>query len=207
MRVAVAVLLVASSVPILAQTTGFTLAEYNAPQFTAPENAPSTAVIVGKDEPGQRLVVTGRTLEGTKPIAGVSLFIFHTDAEGLYAPNVSIQYAEFHPRLHVALRTDSEGRYRYETIRPGSYGTPPGPSHVHYVVKAQGYQPRLLALQFDDDPIILSLRKAGKGLVDPNDDAFKNGPCKSRPDCVLTQPVTRDAQGVAHVTRDIQMVR
>ena len=57
MRGAVAVLLVASSVLVLAQTTGFTLAEYNAPQFTAPEDAPSSAVIAGKEEPGGRLVL------------------------------------------------------------------------------------------------------------------------------------------------------
>jgi hypothetical protein len=31
--------------------------------------------------------------------------------------------------------------------------------------------------------------------------------CKSRPDCVLTQPVERDAQGISHVIRDIQMVK
>lgn len=205
MRVAVAVLLVISCVSLLAQTTGFTLAEYNAPQFTAPDNAPSRGVIAGTDEPGQRLVVTGRTLNGTNPVAGVSLFVFHTDVEGLYAPNVSVQYGELHPRLHVALRTDADGRYQFDTIRPGSYGSPPGPSHVHFVVKAGGYQPLLIALQFDDDPVVQQLRKAGKPLLDP--DAFGNGPCKSRPDCVLTQPVKRDGQGVAHVTRDIQMVR
>lgn len=205
MRVAGAVLLVVSGVSLVAQTTGFTLREYNAPQFTAPANAPSRGVIAGTDEPGPRLVVTGRTLEGTRPVAGVSLFVFHTDVEGLYAPNVSTQYGELHPRLHVALRTDADGRYQFDTIRPGSYGSPAGPSHVHFVVQARGYQPLLIALQFDDDPVVQQLRKAGKPLLDP--DAFRNGPCKSRPDCVLTRPVTRDGQGVAHVTRDIQMVK
>jgi hypothetical protein len=63
----------------------------------------------------------------------------------------------------------------------------------------------LLALSFEDDPIVIAMRKAGKPLLDP--DAFKNGACKSRPDCVLTQPVTRDQQGISHVVRDIQMVK
>jgi hypothetical protein len=76
---------------------------------------------------------------------------------------------------------------------------------VHYVVKATGYKPLLLALQFEDDPIVVMMREVGKPLLDS--DAFKNGPCKSRPDCVLTQPVKRDAQGVSHVIRDIQMVK
>jgi protocatechuate 3,4-dioxygenase beta subunit len=193
-------------VPVLAQVTGFTLAEYNAPQYAAPDDAPSSVVIAGKDEPGDRLVVTGRTLDGERPVAGVSLYVFHTDAKGLYAGGFfNGPRAEFNPRLHGSLRTDAQGRYQYETIRPGSYGNPLGASHVHYVVKAPGYQPLLLALQFEDDPIVVRARQAGTTLL--NSDAFKNGPCKSRPDCVLTQPVTRDAQGVSHVTRDIQMVK
>jgi protocatechuate 3,4-dioxygenase beta subunit len=199
-------LCVAMYLPISAQTTGFIVAEYLAPQYTASDDAPSSIVIAGKDEPGERLVVTGRTLDGRKPVAGVSLYVFHTDAEGRYAIDISDpRAAEFNPRLHGSLRTDAEGRYRYETIRPGSYGAPLGAAHVHYVVKAPGYQPLLLALQFQDDPIVVKLRKAGRPLLDPF--AFKNGPCKLRRDCVLTQPVQRDAQGVSHVTRDIQMVK
>ena len=38
-------------------------------------------------------------------------------------------------------------------------------------------------------------------------ESFKLGPCKSRPDCVLTRPVVRDAQGTSRVIRDIQLVR
>jgi protocatechuate 3,4-dioxygenase beta subunit len=190
---------------VLAQTTGFIVAEYLAPQYTAPDDAPSSVVVAGKDEPGERLVVTGRTLDGTKPIAGVSLYVFHTDAKGRYATDTDNPTAgELNPRLHGSVRTDAEGRYQYETIRPGSYND--GASHVHYVVKAPGYQPLLLALQFEDDPFVVTRRKTGRPLMD-NQDAFKNGPCKGRPDCVLTQPVKRDAQGVSHVIRDIQMVK
>src|SRR6185436_16888207 len=101
--------------PILAQTTGFTLAEYLAPQYTAPDDAPSKVVIAGRDEPGERLIVTGRTLDGDKPVAGVSLYVFHTDAKGLYAPGTDNRTAELNPRLHGALLTDAAGRYQYET--------------------------------------------------------------------------------------------
>jgi len=200
---------VASCVAVLAQTTGFTLNEYLAPQYVAPANAASRVVIAGKDEPGERLIVTGRTLDGTKPVPGVSLYVFHTDLQGRYAPGLDQRAGEFNPRLHGALRTDAQGQYEYETTRPGSYDN--GPAHVHYVVGARGYQPLLLALQFQDDPIVVRLVKAGTPLINgtpfTNVNAFKNGPCKARPDCVLTQPVKRDAQGVLHVVRDIQMVK
>ena len=107
------------------------------------------------------------------------------------------------PRLHGILRTDKDGRYRFETSRPGSYDNQP--EHVHYVVKANGYEPLLLVLQFADDALI---RKAPQ-LAQPMADswAFENGPCKARVDCVVTRPVVRDDKGVSHVTRDIQMVK
>ena len=191
-------------VPAVAQTTRFIVAEYLAPQFTAPAEAPSVILIAGKDEPGTRMIVTGRTLIGDKPVAGVSIYVFHTDTKGNYSNTTfDNKVAELNPRLHGALRTDAEGRYRYETTRPGSYEN--GPAHVHYVVKADGYEPMLVALQFQDDPIVVGRLKFGIPLFEPL--AFRNGPCQSRPDCVLTQPVTRDPQGVSYVTRDIQMVK
>lgn len=179
------------------------VAEYLASQFTAAIDAPSKVTVASTDEPGERLVVTGRTLDEGKAVPGVSIYVFHTDSRGRYALDMTDPNAgELNPRLHAALRTDSRGMYEYDTIRPGSYDN--GPAHVHYVVKAAGYKSMLLSLQFDDDPIVVGRRKFGIPLLDP--ESFKSGPCKSRPDCVLTRPVTRDPQGISRVTRDIQMV-
>lgn len=199
-----AVSVIAFGVSILAQAPDLIVPEYLAAQYTAVVNAPSMVTVAGQDEPGERLIVTGRTLDGRTPVAGVSLYVFHTDIHGRYAIDIAdLNAAELNPRLHGSLRTDSKGRYQYETIRPGSYDN--GPAHVHYVVKAPGYKPLLLSLQFEDDPVVVGRRKFGIPLLDP--ESFKNGPCKSRPDCVVTRPVTRDARGVWRVTRDIQMVR
>src|SRR5258706_7619265 len=135
-------LLVVMYLPSLAQTTGFTLVQYNAPQYTASEDAPSSVVIAGKDEPGERLVVTGQTLDGKKPVGGVSLYVFHTDAKGRYSTETDDnRVGEYNPRLHGSLRTDARGRYQYETIRPGGHGIPLGAAHGHYVVSAPGYEP------------------------------------------------------------------
>lgn len=90
-------------------------------------------------------------------MAGVSVYVFHTDAEGRYAKDISGNEAELNPRLHGALRTDAQGRYGYETIRPGSYDN--NPAHVHYVVVAPRYKPRLLDLWFEDDPILVARRE------------------------------------------------
>lgn len=196
--------MIAFGVSMSAQAPELIVPEYLAAKYTAAADAPSMVTVAARDEPGERLIVTGRTLDGRKPVAGVSLYVFHTDSHGRYATDITdLSAAELNPRLHGSLRTDSKGRYQFETIRPGSYDN--GPAHVHYVVKAPGYKPLLLSLQFEDDPVVVGRRKFGIPLLDP--DSFKNGPCKSRPDCVLTRPVKRDARGVLRVTRDIQMVQ
>ena len=204
----VALLLIAATiafgVSMPAQAPELIVPEYLAAQYTAAVDAPSIVTVAGQDEPGERLIVTGRTLDGRTPVTGVSIYVFHTDIRGRYATDITDPNAgELNPRLHGSLRTDSMGRYQYETIRPGSYDN--GPAHAHYVVKAPRYKHLLLSLQFADDPIVVGRRKFGIPLLDL--DSFKNGPCQSRPDCVLTRPVTRDAHGVWRVTRDIQMVR
>ncbi|MGE3577956.1 MAG: hypothetical protein AB7I25_05790 [Vicinamibacterales bacterium] len=157
MRVAPVLVVVLLSVSPLGQARD-PVTPYLAPRYTASPDAPSTMIIAGPDEPGERLVVTGRTLAGTTPVAGVSIYAFQTDASGRYAPGLpNGGQAELNPRLHGALRTDAQGRYRYETIRPGFYN---GPRHVHHVVIAPGFVPRLVDLRFQDDPMLAARRQA-----------------------------------------------
>ena len=165
-------------------------------------DAPSSIVVAGPDEPGERLVVTGRVVDGAKPVVGASIYVFHTDAKGFYAPgNSDAGTAELHPRLHGALRADAEGRYRYETIRPGRYQGIA--AHVHHVVVAAGYKTRLFDLQFQDDPILVARRKAGEPELPQS---IRNSPCfKAQPDIIAIRPVKRDAAGIWHVVRDVDM--
>ncbi len=169
-------------------------AVYLSEKYIALPTAPSAAVIAGPDEPGERLVVTGRVLDGTTPVPGVSIYAFHADQKGLYEPRGMNQGVD--PRLYGAMRSDERGRYRYETIRPGYYGGSDNPAHVHYVVHAPGYKPRLVDLRFEDDPVIAARRKRGVG----DDDGFEPGK-------MVVRPVERDAKGVWHVTRDLDMIR
>lgn len=158
--------------------------------------------MAGPDEPGERLVVTGRVIDGTKLIAGASVYVFHTDAKGFYAPDRSGPDAELDPRLHGALRTDVEGRYRYETIRPGSYGG--NAAHVHYVVTARGYKPRIFDLWFQDDPILVARRQAGEPEIQQS---MRNSSFyQAAPDLIAIRPVRRDAAGIWNAVRDLDMI-
>jgi predicted esterase len=169
-------------------------AVYLAPQYEAAANAPSRVVVAGADEPGERLVVSGRALDGTKPVTGVSIYVFQTDVEGRYATDLPSGQGELDPRLHGAMRSDADGRYEFETIRPGHYDG--NAAHVHYLVRAAGYKPMLLDLWFEDDPELAARRSAGRPEI----------PLNFPHDVVAIRPVTRDADGVWRTTRDIQMV-
>ena len=168
---------------------------YLAPQFEAPADAPSRVVVAGADEPGERLVVSGRALDRGQPVAGVSIYVFQTDVEGRYSKVLTGNDAELDPRLRGIMRSDADGRYEYETIRPGHYDG--NPAHVHYLVRAPGYYPMLLDLWFDDDPELLARRQAGRPEI----------PLSFPKNTVAIRPVTRDPAGVWHTTRDIEMVR
>ena len=167
--------------------------EYVAEKYVAPRNARFSIVVAGPGEPGDRFVVTGRVLDGNKPLAGISIYVFHTDAKGLYARD-GVNNDE-NARLHGAMRSDAEGRYRFETIRPKGYDNEP--AHVHYVVIAPGYKPRMFDLWLADDPILMQRRKDGLPEL-----WFESAPGR-----IAVRPVTRDASGTWRATRDLEMLR
>jgi protocatechuate 3,4-dioxygenase beta subunit len=185
-----------------AQVPSLIPAVYLEPKYAAAPNAPSSIVVAAPEEPGERLVVTGRVMNGTKLIAGASVYVFHTDAKGRYATDRSGPDAELDPRLHGAMRTDAQGQYRYETIRPVGYNN--GAAHVHYVVVAAGYKPRLFDLWFQDDPILVARRQAEEPEIPLS---LRRTPhYKAAPDGIVIRPVTRDAAGVWHAVRDLDMI-
>jgi len=110
-----------------------------------------SVVVAGVEEPGERLVVEGRVLaaDGESPIAGVTVFVFQTDAEGYYSPG---GMDEGDARLCGMMLTDAAGRYRFETIVPAHYATGAGPpAHIHYRVWGAGVSRQSFTLNFEGD--------------------------------------------------------
>jgi protocatechuate 3,4-dioxygenase beta subunit len=83
---------------------------------------------------------------------------FHTDVKGYYSPG---GMDERNARLCGVLRTDEEGRYRIETIKPAHYATGGPPAHIHFEVTAPGESRRRHTLNFEGDPE-LGGRRAGE---------------------------------------------
>ena len=119
----------------------------------AEKNAPSRITIANKEEPGERLTVAGRVFatDGVTPLAGASVYVYHTDVKGYYSPGANDNR---NPRLRGYMRTDAQGRYEFGTIKPGSYPNSRVPAHIHYVVTAPGFSERIFEIVFEGDPFI-----------------------------------------------------
>lgn len=115
------------------------------------EGAPHRTVLATEDERGERLVIEGTVYEPdcTTPVGEALLDVWQADADGEYHGGSDDQY-----RLRGQMRTDSDGRYRFETIRPGNYplGATMRPAHIHFTVTKPGFEPLTTQLYFAGDP-------------------------------------------------------
>ena len=118
-----------ASVAVLAQDVEYQRAVERAQQ-SRPAQLSSTARIAPASEPGDPLVVRGQVLNvNGSPAANAIVFAYHTDRAGLYDKRENGPHSW---RLRGWVRTDTEGRFTFETIRPGSYPNSNNPPHVHF---------------------------------------------------------------------------
>jgi protocatechuate 3,4-dioxygenase beta subunit len=128
----------------------------------------------GGGEPlGERIVVHGRVLDGEgRPVRDALVEVWQANAAGRYAHAVDRHPAPLDPHFHGAGRclTDSEGRYRFVTVKPGAY--PWGnhenawrPAHIHFSLFGRTFVDRLVTQMyfpgdplFEYDPIFNSVR-------------------------------------------------
>jgi protocatechuate 3,4-dioxygenase beta subunit len=99
-------------------------------QQQRPASIGTTARIAPASEPGDPLVVRGRLLRiDGSPATDAIVFAYQTDKGGLYDKRENGPHSW---RLRGWVRTDSDGRFTFETIRPGSYPNSNNPPHVHF---------------------------------------------------------------------------
>lgn len=121
----------------------------------APANLPWHADIAGPEEPGERLVISGRVFapDGETPVAGIIVYAYHTDATGHYTKNGTMRP----PRLQGWAKTDTAGRFEFSTIRPAAYPGRSIPAHVHFILRGAGYPRQWVdELRFEGDPFVTS---------------------------------------------------
>ncbi|MGA8144942.1 MAG: protocatechuate 3,4-dioxygenase subunit beta [Candidatus Acidiferrales bacterium] len=112
---------------------------------------------------GERIVVSGRVLdENGRPVRDTLLEIWQANAAGRYLHKRDQHDAPLDPNFtgcgHTI--TDSEGRYRFISIRPGEY--PWGnhynawrPAHIHFSLFGPAFATRLVTqMYFPGDPLL-----------------------------------------------------
>lgn len=146
-----------------------------------PASPGTTARIAPTGEPGEPLSLSGVVRDSAgKPQADVVVYAYHTDSHGVYPRDAALDGAAArHGRLRGWSRTDAQGRYTFETIRPAGYPGTTTPQHVHLHVIEPGRCTYYIGdVLFTDDPRLTPAlrereRKApgGDGVVTPGGDA------------------------------------
>ncbi|QOZ38249.1 intradiol ring-cleavage dioxygenase [Bradyrhizobium sp. CCBAU 53421] len=121
---------------------------------------------------GEVMFVQSRVTDlAGKPLAGAEIDVWHADDDGFY-DSQKADYAAHGPSLRARFVTDADGRFSFRTILPCSYPIPIDgpvgdlitatkrhpmrPAHVHFLVKAEGYEPLITHVFLDGDEYLRS---------------------------------------------------
>ena len=111
---------------------------------------------------GERIIVSGRVLEEDgRPVRNTLIEIWQANAAGRYFHKKDDHTAPLDPNFTGAGRalTDSNGRYRFVTIKPGAYpweNHPNAwrPAHIHFSLFGHAFATRLVTqMYFPGDPL------------------------------------------------------
>jgi protocatechuate 3,4-dioxygenase, beta subunit len=111
---------------------------------------------------GQRIQVSGRVRDSDgRPVPNALVEVWQANAAGRYRHSGDVWEAALDPNFTGAGRclTDSEGRYRFVTVRPGAYpwNNHPNawrPAHIHFSLFGRSFTQRLVTqMYFPDDPL------------------------------------------------------
>lgn len=140
------------------------------PQQLTPETR-----IAPASEPGEPMEVSGVIYQpdGKTPAPGVILYLYHTDANGIYSPAPNTTGgARRHGHLRGWIKTNADGAYKFLTIRPASYPNANIPSHIHPTVKEPNKNEYWIdEYVFDNDPLLVERERTrrqnrgGSGIV------------------------------------------
>lgn len=117
---------------------------------------------------GEVLLARGRVIDPKgNPVAGARIDIWQTAPNGLYSSQDPDQDTY---SFHGIQTTDADGRYGFTTVKPVSYEVPTDgpvgdilnamgrhawrPSHLHYIITADGFRPLVTEIFPDDDPYL-----------------------------------------------------
>lgn len=150
-------------------------------------NGDNDLTIHGKSAPlGEKMILTGRLLDADgRPIRRSLVEIWQANASGRYAHPGDQHEAPLDPNFLGKGRTltDDEGRYRFVTVKPGSYpwrNHPYAwrPQHIHFSLIGNAPVQRLITqMYFPGDPLL---------AIDPIYNSVPDGEARPRMVCTLS---------------------
>jgi protocatechuate 3,4-dioxygenase beta subunit len=144
----------------------YTLSEITGPSFDPKLVSAADCDLTRQHEAhplGERIVVSGRVLdENSRPLSNTLVEIWQANAAGRYQHEVDQHDAPLDPNFTGAGRavTDSEGRYRFVTVRPGEYPwrnhhNAWRPAHIHFSLFGPAFATRLVTqMYFPGDQLL-----------------------------------------------------
>ena len=155
------------------------------PVLDTPRVLTSDIVIADSTQTGERIEISGRVLasDGRTPVAGAILYLYHTNAEGIYPRHGDEKRSSsgyWHGYLRGWLKTNERGEFRIRTIKPASYPNSTIAAHIHCVIKeptsdtgyyvedflfaGDPYLPKT-AKQSEKPPHVVALTKSPDGVM------------------------------------------
>lgn len=123
-----------------------------------PEQLSWQTAVATASEPGEKLEISGIVYQpdGKTPAAGIIIYLWQTDATGLYTPAANTTgFARTHGHLRGWLKTNTKGEYKFTTIKPAPYPNDVIPAHIHPSVKEPDKNEYYVEdFLFDDDKLL-----------------------------------------------------
>jgi protocatechuate 3,4-dioxygenase beta subunit len=135
-----------------------------------------TTIADAKEE-GERMEISGTIYQkdGKTPATGVILYVYHTDVKGEYTPTATQVHARRHGHLRGWMKTDAQGRYKFNSIRPAAYPNQRFAAHVHPIIKEPTKNEYWIdEYQFEGDPLLTQKdrdsvqNRGGSGIITLN---------------------------------------
>ncbi|MBP6821740.1 MAG: intradiol ring-cleavage dioxygenase [Acidobacteria bacterium] len=128
----------------------------------------------GPADVGEPMEISGTIFksDGKAPAVGVILYVYHTNAKGLYEPAADQKVARRHGNLRGWMMTNEKGQYKFRSIKPAAYPNRRDPAHIHPVIKEQDKNEYYIdEYLFDDDPLLTAAerdkqeKRGGSGII------------------------------------------
>ena len=124
----------------------------------APERLNWKTTITDKSELGQRITLEGTIYEtdGITPAAGVIVYAYHTNNNGIYEKKGNeTGNGQRHGYLRAWVKTNNSGQYQFNTIKPAPYPNGKEPPHVHLTLMREDFDEYwILSTLFEGDDLL-----------------------------------------------------